>query len=1004
MEGQAQPPDSPGASKGAAPGGLPKSSQPAASGAAESWKPTDGVLLAGLVACTAMAERLDLAGRTVSAVLAAGDVKATPPNWALWVAVIAFSAGFGSLTIRRSLSVARSLAVKRKWIARFKAMAWTAFGLWLAWQVLDWLVAIAGLPVRSTLPNLLHVGAIIMAIAALGSGGQAIIGDPKAAWKRTSFIRVQLILIGALLAVVLVVPLTASQVIDVLRSWGEDLGTAILGLAGALLLGAVCRASAYRMLVPSCVDKPYDAATGTRRIDRSVSYRSLMLGPPLVLATLSIIVGGWLGIGVAGVAVVLGLCTRWAVPIPGKTALSGEDELAARRLAGTLGAVPLGIVFAGLCAATLESFLLPGPRTSSDAVLVIVTVGAGTLFGLIGATAHTDLGTGLSGKKPALYGLAGFLLALAAGVTPDALPGADLALAFLLMALCALLAFRLVGGRGAPELWTGGGVAVGIACAVYAEPIANSRGVGSVGLVLIAGSGVLVILHALAALSTRRAWIASGWPLPERVPIVTLLVIWIAIAAASPQETAHQARTIDAAPGTQDISAAVRAWLAPHEDQPPSYLPMLVVGASGGGSKAAYWTDLVLDCIAGAGVPSDDTGNECSPHDDAAERRASLFLTSSVSGGSIGVFHLLQNFDKVGTHAAWIEEHAGREVLSPITAWGLFHDAPALLLRARSDPRDCEGRWSCWLNADRALVQEAAIAGRSDETGFPRGTGPRLAQAGDQGPVPVFNSSVSGGDGRLLLSPLRLAPPRPADRGCETLPRPAGSRVKEAATEPAAGSVDAHDLLQSKQDLPLITAAVLSARFPVIAPPGRVGDDDNSSGCKARPPLPPLYARDGGYTENTGLLTITELLPAIIAAVEKWKGRNGSRSRTRVQIIVISIDDDPTVLDADPVLLEPGLDTFSITQRAGPGYLSRLARDRLTSCQYPGVSYLRISPRPHAGARAATGWHVSGTTGRRDLGASLAHPRARKRIDLVRGALDGRPLRECSATAPAGDG
>ena len=30
---------------------------------------------------------------------------------------------------------------------------------------------------------------------------------------------------------------------------------------------------------------------------------------------------------------------------------------------------------------------------------------------------------------------------------------------------------------------------------------------------------------------------------------------------------------------------------------------MLHVGASGGGSKAAYWTDLVLDCILGEGAP-----------------------------------------------------------------------------------------------------------------------------------------------------------------------------------------------------------------------------------------------------------------------------------------------------------------------------------------------------------------------------------------------------------------
>lgn len=324
----------------------------------------------------------------------------------------------------------------------------------------------------------------------------------------------------------------------------------------------------------------------------------------------------------------------------------------------------------------------------------------------------------------------------------------------------------------------------------------------------------------------------------------------------------------------------------------------------------------------------------------------------------------------------------------------MLHDAPAFLLGMQSDPRRCVSALSCRVDADRALVQEAAVAGFPGGGIVPPATA-RVLQPGAAGdPVTVFNGTVSGGDGRVLMSPLQLAPPRPPDPGCTT----------RATGEPGAGSVDAYDVVGPDHDVPLVTAALLSARFPVIAPPGRLGDGP-ALGCDDGVPLPPVRVRDGGYLENTGLLTITDLLPTIETAIDRWKAarRHPERRAIHVQMVVLSVDDDPVVLDGAPTLSEARPGTLSIAQQAGPEYLSRMSRERLTTCQYETVTYRRISPRPHAGASAATGWEVSTTARRRDLAKALAPDQpAGRLLTFLRAVLDGAiEPRDCDASGPS---
>jgi hypothetical protein len=831
----------------------------------------------------------------------------------------------------------------------------------------------------------LHVAGVLVAIAAIAGPGRALVGDPEAAWRRTSFVRVEIIVVAALFAVVLLVPLTAAQVLDVLRAWGDgSLTRALVALAGGLLLGAVCRASAYRMLAPRA---PASAFVRPSSGPAQARYWGAIAGGFALMLAASALLRGWLGVAAVGVVAALGGVTAWACPVPGATSNDGPADPAPKRAAAVLGLVPPVIVFAALTEAAVDSLLLPGPPGAAGWKLLAATVAAGVLLAVQTAFAHfPDIADKVSDERPWLAGIAGLALVVAttqlAGV-----------FAIGLVALCLVLALRIVGSNGAPELWAGGGVALGAAIAVYIDPVGNARVLGSVGVVLIASAGALVLLHAAAALATRRRPRWPVWWLPERVPVVTLLALWIAVAAAFPAATVHQARTADSAVPRRTLADAVEGWLDARAAEGRTAIPMLIAGASGGGSKAAYWTDLVLDCLAGDGAPAGASGG-CDNSPAAAARRNALFLTSSVSGGSVGVYHYMLHRGEVGRGAAWIDETAGREVLSPVTAWGMFHDAPAFLLGMQSDPRRCDSALSCRVNADRALVQEAAVAGFPGGGIVPPPDG-RVLQAGTDGaPVTIFNGTVSGGDGRVLMSPLQLAPPRPPDPGCPT----------RATGEPSAGSVDAYDVVGRNRDVPLVTAALLSARFPVIAPPGRLGDGP-AVGCDDGVPLPPIRVRDGGYLENTGLLTITDLLPTIDAAIDRWRGdrEHPERRAIHVQVMVLSVDDDPMVLDGAPTLTEARAGTLSIAQQAGPEYLSRMSRERLTTCQYPNVSYLRISPQPHAGASAATGWEVSTTARRRDLANALAPDRpAGKILRFVRGVLDGTvEPRDCDRNGPS---
>ena len=149
------------------------------------------------------------------------------------------------------------------------------------------------------------------------------------------------------------------------------------------------------------------------------------------------------------------------------------------------------------------------------------------------------------------------------------------------------------------------------------------------------------------------------------------------------------------------------------------------------------------------------------------------------------------------------------------------------------------------------------LEGSLDFDASARDIGLRSATFAAPTPVPhlVFNTSADDVRERVELSTLQL--------------------------EPRAGVVaDGLDAHCTEGDLPLVTAAVLSARFPVVTSAGRIA-------CAHRSVV------DGGYLENTGVAAIAEVLPRLTAAVQKQNTANEAAGRPPIRIVVVEISNGP---------------------------------------------------------------------------------------------------------------
>ena len=305
-----------------------------------------------------------------------------------------------------------------------------------------------------------------------------------------------------------------------------------------------------------------------------------------------------------------------------------------------------------------------------------------------------------------------------------------------------------------------------------------------------------------------------GWFLPGasffldryRVPVVLVLVV-LSFLTNQIFDTDHfyrvQRETAAAAPLPAQAFRAARRTA-------PEDRPIVVVAASGGGIAASLWTARVL------------TGLQTEVGEDFTR---SIRLISSVSGGSVGTLYYLDRFTDEGFPPSrslpGILEAAGASSLEA-TAWGItYPDFWRVFLGFFVTDRTLDRGWALEQSWKRnLLVPDRKL---SDwRAGLRQGWLPAA----------VLNATVVETGEPFLLTNLDLPPGWPARRFHDAYPG---------------------------YDVPVVTAARLSATFPWVSPISQALGEDG------RPPegFRQLHLADGGYFDNFGVVTAVNWLRSL---------------------------------------------------------------------------------------------------------------------------------------------
>jgi hypothetical protein len=477
-------------------------------------------------------------------------------------------------------------------------------------------------------------------------------------------------------------------------------------------------------------------------------------------------------------------------------------------------------------------------------------------------------------------------------------------------------------------------------------------------------------------------------PLPElsglrikRTPVLALGAVAFLVAGELDNTVAyHETPLTSNAVQQMPLSAAFTTWLGEMDEcwKEASPIPMVLVAAPGGGIRAAYWTALGLSEIARA-----DT--QC--------RGGTIFLASGVSGGSMGLTAWTANPDR-GVET--VREMSQGRALAPDVASLLYRDLPRTLLALKIE------------DADRAAQFEAALAGAEESmmrADFFAAVGgvrdPDVGGALPWKPVLVLNSTDLATGCRIVITHLSgLAPsavPPKAESESEAAgatpatlvpmrPDCQGRRITDDSTAVLQRAWDFADFnyehcesdteTARRGGLSAITAAHMSARFPVISPMGALrwcadDPDNNEEEWFA-------YAADGGYLENSGMQALIQLWPELSDLV---RVRNADSNKKPIQPYVVLLENDvmsqtasppPDRLEelpaiaggrdlAEPLTVNSMLDQLTVLMNQTGPNLAAFSRVQ------------RWSPEPGVpGVAAPLGWTLSDQS-RSTLGQSMRH-------------------------------
>jgi len=562
----------------------------------------------------------------------------------------------------------------------------------------------------------------------------------------------------------------------------------------------------------------------------------------------------------------LALVARYLVGRVRPVARAPEDH-GRRVYAFAAAMVPLGIAM--LAARVLAGQIASGEGWWPAGVLMLALV---LVAGILAATVAKPR-RGASTSKPwqvmvvAVAGLA-LLISLATVFGPDPTEKLSAVLGSLGVLVAALAVLVALAGS------------IRVSAGLLGEPLAlRALGFSRTPVVSLVAAWMVLVLTVGGHLDG-----GGGTAHDERA--VTAPASFLQSAAFDPPPCNDQvlARVLTTDPSTGaslgPVGSELCAWLmrTAHLRSGPQVLAL--VTASGGGVRAAAWTERVLDCIFPADAPTGthvSTDRVCdAPPNGDGPTWSNVFALGGASGGSVGeVSTTMQRLlplpsttgspidRRTNRKAAqpWIRALAAPDHVAPTFAHMVFGDT--LLSPLGIGPRKDRAsvlidRWSMPFEAALDLAQARGRSGGPDRlTGgcddliegvnatFDIGFLAAHRLCPERVPLLLLNGTVVRDGSRFDISPLRFR--------AQLNKSEADDPIRERR------SLDLADVLCPGQDIPIFDAAFLSGRFPLVTPsahfPARAGTDDDA--CVG----PQLEVVDGGYAENSGTAQIAELWP-----------------------------------------------------------------------------------------------------------------------------------------------
>jgi hypothetical protein len=295
--------------------------------------------------------------------------------------------------------------------------------------------------------------------------------------------------------------------------------------------------------------------------------------------------------------------------------------------------------------------------------------------------------------------------------------------------------------------------------------------------------------------------------------------------------------------------------------------PLVIITATGGGIHAAAWTTEILGRLEQS-FASDSSLHAPFPGAQAYNFHDHVVLASGVSGGSVGLMSYLLEYtaekpfdsEHLSATAARMTNAAACSSIEDV-AWGLeYYDFVRLFFNvwySLADHVAPDRNWALTTAFNRNLHHPLC---RTDDRSLPGlpplkldgehltlGKGAELLRA-DKLPAFTLNTTAVETGGRFLLSNYQI--PRNYILHSDLLP---SESFLQAYGEPCAGSPQHQGY--SYADLPIATAARLSATFPFVSSASRVP-------AKFAPYA--YHFVDGGYYDNDGTASAIEFLSSAL--------------------------------------------------------------------------------------------------------------------------------------------